>query len=670
MTAKKSFVIVLRIVFILFSLQFLRDAFYKWDGYSYYMRFIDFLPDLSLSFILWTIIGVILAFVLWLIAYGLFIIISKFLTSIRLEHIIACFIFLVFPLLIKRTFLGHISVSDVIGLSHLTTLIIGGVLVTAILWFGHKYIERILKGLDSRITPLFWLFAFLLVLAVPFSIFKKGFPEAKYIPDNSAHVTSSDKKRPNIILVIMDTLTARDMQLYGYNRLTTPFISKWAKEDAIVFSRAYSSANWTTPGTMTLMTGQRPWTHKVWYRAYYRPVSNYENNLQRVLRDYGYAVYGFVQNQYAHPETLGIKDAFLIKDKYHTFWVSRECWFYKLADFFVNRPVVKMWIFGGGNPIAERVNFSCPDRYTTLVPPEMVYNRFLKYISQTQLRNSGSGRSDKPQQPFFAWLHVIPPHEPYLPSKLYIGMFGDAEKFNTEKKQYGNFNFEAEYNPEKQADVNILRKRYDEFILHSDKQFELFLSRLAKIIDMSNTIIILTSDHGESFSHGYLAHGGPHLYEPLVHIPLIIKMPEGTNGKVIDMPVEQTDIAPTILELTNIPVPVWMEGRSLLPLFEGEIFAPRPVFSMHLIENRVIGNPPITKGTIAVWDGDYKLIYYLSETRSEEDKKLLLFNLRSDPDETLNLLEERPEITRRLLKLINDNLSRANARITQTKRSS
>lgn len=113
--------------------------------------------------------------------------------------------------------------------------------------------------------------------------------------------------------------------------------------------------------------------------------------------------------------------------------------------------------------------------------------------------------------------------------------------------------------------MDILRKRYDEFILYSDRQFEMFLSRLAQTFDLSNTLIILTSDHGESFSHGFLGHDGPHLYEPLVRIPLIIKMPGNANGKSIDMRVEQIDIAPTILDLIGIQVPEWMEGRSLLP---------------------------------------------------------------------------------------------------------
>jgi arylsulfatase A-like enzyme len=258
--------------------------------------------------------------------------------------------------------------------------------------------------------------------------------------------------------------------------------------------------------------------------------------------------------------------------------------------------------------------------------------------------------------PFFAWLHTWTPHEPYLPPKPYMGVFGDAEKFNTMRKQLELGVRYHDYKPEQQEDVNILRKRYDEYILYSDNEFKLFISRLKETIDMSNTIIVLTSDHGESFSHGWQAHDGPHLYESLVRVPLIIKMPGTGEGKLIDIPVEITDIAPTILELAGIPIPEWMEGRSLVPLINGRNDS-RPVFSMQLIKNKFIGNEPISKGTFAVWEGDYKLIHYL------EQKKSLLFNLKQDPDELKNLFDKEPEISQHLLALIQDNLKKANERI-------
>ncbi len=192
--------------------------------------------------------------------------------------------------------------------------------------------------------------------------------------------------------------------------------------------------------------------------------------------------------------------------------------------------------------------------------------------------------------------------------------------------------------------------------MYSDEQFRIFINRLSKTMDMSNTIIIFSSDHGESFSHGYSGHIGNHLYESLVHVPLIIKIPWKTGGRVIDVPVELTDIPATILELSGITIPEWIEGRSLLSLIEGESLDTLPVFSMQLIKNSSFEHQ-IAYGTFAVWEDDYKLIHYLEENKS------LLFNLKQDPDERINLFEKESEIGQRLLGLIRDNIKKAHERI-------
>jgi arylsulfatase A-like enzyme len=499
------------------------------------MKFTDFLPGLSLAFILWTIPGVFLALILWLVIYGILRILPQPLRIIQFEHIMVWILFCLAVYKIKRAFFAGISLKTLTGLSQNALLIIGSLMALIIILLTRRYAEKILNEINSRITPVVWLFAALFILAVPLSLLQSNqsdeTDEISVTSDESGMVSPKPQviedgvSRPNIILVTMDALTARDMQIYGYDRQTTPFLTKWAK-DAIIFNRTYSSSNWTTPGAMSMMSGQRPWTHKIWYHAAYFPVKKYKNNLPGILKKHGYNTYGFVQNIFAHPETLGIKNAFLIKDKAHTFTVSSIWWFDALVDNFVDRPVVKVWIFHQ-NPVAKLIRNIQPPLQSTVVPPALVYNRFLEYIKEN------------PDGPYFAWLHVYPPHDPYLPPEPFKGAFGDAGKFNTFEEQSRYFN---EYKPQDQDKVDIIRKRYDEFILYSDKQFETFMSQLAESIDLSNTIIIFSSDHGESFSHGYSNHAGPHLYEAFVHIPLIIQLPGDTTGNIVKIPVEQTDI--------------------------------------------------------------------------------------------------------------------------------
>ncbi len=664
MTCRRSLLAVCRFVLVVFTLLFIKDAFYYWDGYAFYMYFSEFLPELCLVFVIWTICSVLISLLIWLLIYIVSVLLRTF-SSASIEHIMIFFLFVWLILFIKRSFWGDVSLSDVFGADHIVVLASGGLIVMFFVWIIRGFCTRIVEGINDRITPLAWIFAFVFMISVPVSFAMKSSSETNnrsdvYLEDHVKEQPRADEslKRPNIVLVVMDTLTSLDMGLYGYERETTPFISEWAG-DAAVFSKLYASSNWTTPTVMSIMTGQRPWTHKTWYQVVYKPADRYEDNFPRVLRDNGYDIYGYVQNRFAHPDFLGLHDYFSVNDKYYTFMDKRSWWFDKLKKLVINRPVAYTWFFTENNLISKQIKRIRPDLPLTIVPADNVYNRFLEDIAG--FRSLSEERSDKQDKPFFAWLHVVPPHDPYLPPEPFMGSFGDASASDTQHKQDA-MAAAGEYKPEDQATVDIMRKRYDEFILYSDHQFKEFVTRLAGTVDMSNTIIILTSDHGESFLHGFYRHGphGSHLYEQLVNVPLVIKMNDKADGMVLNTPVEQIDLAPTILEFAGIEGPQWMEGRPLTPLIEGGRFEPKPVFSMSLVKNSILGDT-ITKGAIAVWDGDFKLIDYLDEDRQ------LLFNLRDDPGEENNLANKKTGIVRHLKKLIDDNLEDANKRISESK---
>jgi arylsulfatase A-like enzyme len=649
MAGKKSFLIVIRIFFVLFSLHFIKVAFYRWDGFSYFIPFKDILPDFSLAFISWTISGLILATFFWLFTYWF----AKKLSLLRVvqfEYLMVWFLFVALSVFIYGTIHDYFYPSY--ELIKFVALILLVFLSIACVWYLERKnrLEKILFGFDDRIKPLVWLFSFLLIFSVAFSIYKKDSIKTS-AQENKVSFVHSENERPNIILVTMDALSAKNMQAYGYHRPTTPFIAEWAK-DAVLFKRAYSTSNWTTPAVMSIMTGQLPWTHRIWYEPHYYPVVNYKNNLPRILKENGYKIYGFIQNTLAHPKILGIGEAFLIKDEAYTFLTPHNWWVDKLTKLFSRQRIATEMMLEN-NPLFKPLNLKHSQYlayvrlvlYSSLIRSEKVYKQFLVHLSQNL------------EEPFFAWIHVLPPHDPYLPPKPYSGLFGDPDKFNTGEKQLAANLLYQTYNPDRQSEVDILRKRYDESILYSDKQFEIFLERLSRIVDMSKTVIILSSDHGESFSHGYVAHNGEFIYEPLIKIPLIIKIPWKTNGGVEHTLVSQIDIAPTILDLAGIPVPKWMEGRSLLPLIEDRPFEPKEVFSMQLIRNSVIGNTPITKGTIAVLKGEYKLISYIDK------KKVFLFNLQDDPYEQQNLANKETETVKRLKKLIDERLFIINKKV-------
>ena len=303
------------------------------------------------------------------------------------------------------------------------------------------------------------------------------------------------------------------------------------------------------------------------------------------------------------------------------------------------------WIIKGDFILRRVIDIISRNFSKTIVPPERAFNRFLLNLS------------DNLPEPFFIWIHVFPPHHPYLPVEPFMGMFDSSPELRTLKSQW-KLPLNLPYKEEMQPTVDILRDRYDEFIRYCDKQFEDFITQLTTEYNLENTLIILSSDHGETFERNFLGHTGPDLYEQLTNIPLIIREPGQNKGIVIDELVEQIDIPSTILELADIPVPSWMEGYSLVPLMRGKRLPSHPAYSMTFEGNPSRGGE-ISKGTIAVWEGDYKLIHYL------EEKKSLLFNLKEDPDELSNLFDKETETGQRLLSLIQKNLKEANERISR-----
>ncbi len=634
-----------RVIFVLFSLYLMGDVFYRWDGFRYYASFSEFLPGVALIIILWSIAAVFAALLIWLPGKALEWFFHRMRWKAGMEHLLLFICIFVLSAatvwLSKRLVWQHMPTTF-----QLKLIILSGVVFAAIslTWL----LRNKMAVIQERITPLVWLFGILFMLSVPLAAYNTGGeqtdnPVSQKIPQSSV----TDSNRPNIILVIFDTLAARDMSVYGYNRPTTPFISEWAKA-ASLFTMAQADSNFTSPTTATLMTGKRSWTHRTYHIGGSKPVRNHIENLPLVLKNNGYYNMAFVVNPYASPEQLGISENFMIAEPPIAFYTQSnslvEIISASLYRLFGAKIRLHDWIVKEDFILYRLLSAISQDSSETIVPPEEAFNKFLAVID------------NNPPAPFFAWIHLLPPHDPYLPPAPYMGTFDSSPKWRTFKSQQ-----KAplhEFKPEAQAGVDILRARYDEFIRYCDKQFEDFITQLTTINKLKNTVIILSSDHGESFEHGFVGHGLYPLYEQLTHIPLIIKKPDQTKGQVINAIVEQVDIAPTILSLANIPAPSWMEGRSLLPLMQGEELPSRPAFSMNFQKNRSLRHQ-ITRGTIAVRDGDYKLIHYL------EGNKSLLFNLRKDPEELKDILDKEPETGQRLITLIRNKLKKANEKINK-----
>jgi len=644
-----SFRGVFRPVFVIFFLYLTGDAFYRWDGFSFYASFSEFLPSLALITILWSIIAFFAALMLWLPGRVLEWSGLRVGWKLSAGHwFLFTGVFLILAmsaLLVKRLVWHDTPTSLTVKALVLSCAALISIFIT---WKFRTFpdsegLRRCFVIIQERITPLVWLFSLWFVLSVPIVTYHTWLKQGeRTVPQKVSRTPAVDKSRPNIILVTFDALSARDMSVYGYDRPTTPFISRWAKT-ASVFTRAYAGSNITTPTTASLMTGKRVWTHRTFQvETASTPLKSNIENIALILKNYGYYNMAFISNDSANVKLLGISESYDIAEP--AIKLTRPYGFRYidalLYRLFYGKIKLYDWIFRGDFIFSKVRDILSRDFSVTQNPPEIVFNRFLQHV--------------KPEHaPFFAWIHLVPPHAPYLPPEPYMGMYDSSPLLRGFDSQYRfRGGGPKEYADAQQPMVDILKARYDEFITYSDKQFEEFMDRLNQRGLLENTVVVFSSDHGESFDHNFMGHNGPYLFESLTHIPLIIREAGRGEGRIIEELTEQIDIPATVLDLVNIPVPSWMEGRSLVPLMRGQSLPPKPAFSMALQKNPSRGER-ITRGTVAVWEGDYKLIHYL-----EEDKSLL-FNLKDDPDELNNLFDKEPETGRRLLALLKAGLEKA-----------
>jgi arylsulfatase A-like enzyme len=647
----------LRLIFTLFSLYLMGDAFYRWDAFKIYSSFSEYLPNVALASIIWSIVALLCSILVWLSLKALEQVCKYSGLKIKVEHLVL-YLFAAI-LMAALAWTGKKIIWSDIELPHqwkLTVIGLVSFMAIPMAWLFRSKAGLWINALQDRITPLLWLFAICVMLSFPIAGFHMwGKNTSKVISQGRTKSTASepDKKRPNILLITFDAMTARDMSAYGYHLETTPFIDKWANT-ASLFKRTEAGSNHTASAVPGLMTGKRVWTHRKYqFDLAAKPFKSDTENLALVMKENGYYNSAFIQNIVASVEATGISGSIDIDPLVTEFSspASIESIIEKyLYLLFGNKFTTYNWI-GQEDFIFTVLLRKIPQKvFMTEYPPELVFNKFLKVMD------------NNPREPFFAWIHVLPPHAPELPPPPFAGTFNTSSELREQNIQLGarpafvrysskNLPFPEEVNRQ----IKLLRDYYDEFILYCDKQFENFIGELQNRHWSKNTIIILSSDHGDSFEHNYFLHSKSHLYEQVTHIPLIIKEPDQTRGHIIDDIVEQIDIPATILDLADIPVPSWMEGRSLLPLLRDKKLADKTAISMNLERNAPAD--VITKGSVAVWEGEYKLIHYL------DNKKSLLFNLKKDPDELNNLFDEEPVVGQQMLTLIQNNLKQANEKI-------
>ena len=448
-------------------------------------------------------------------------------------------------------------------------------------------------------------------------------------PLNAAAATPA---RPDVILITLDSLAAADAGVCGSGPTTMPRLRALAAR-ATCFDRHYASANFTTPSTSTLETATLPWTHFAGQVGAQVIPTLQGHSLAMALYQAGYATHSVNANLLASPRHHGTWRAYVSEEIADSTSITNrfEALVSKLAD-----SIAPQLLSGLFPPELDFLLL----HEDSPVDPAWTYERVPPLL-----------RAALPGQPLLLWVHTLPPHAPYLPPKstkhklLPPGELDNFHQFRT-----GNTPFTAQEQPW----IDKHRLRYQETIMGADESLGVFLDELDRAGRLRNALVVVSADHGESFEKGLIGHAGPLLHDALIRIPLVIKLPGQTTGRVVRSVVSQADITPTILDAVGVTALPHAEGRSLKPLLLGQDLPPAPAFAMAM--ERQSRFKPLTQGHFAVMDGHHKAVYHLPEGRLE------LFDTEADPGERQDIASTQPAVAQRLKALLQQRLQMAEAR--------
>jgi len=420
----------------------------------------------------------------------------------------------------------------------------------------------------------------------------------------TAKLPASQVDSPNVIIIVVDTLRADHLSSYGYERDTSPFIDSLAQQ-GVMFNGAISAASWTQPSHASMLTGRYTYEHQ----AETKPLDNRFTTIGEVMQAQGYRTGAFSANTEFFTRRQGFGRGFLhFEDNNQSIqddFLNSSLYGY-LFDFYGLRKVLKY----------EGV----PTR------------KYAEDINRSMLKWVG----DDTDKPFFVFINYFDVHDPYVPPEPY------RSKYASVPDPGGLINgFVDRYHPDLtpeqlQSEIDA----YDGSISYVDDQIKALFNELDQRGMLENTVVFITSDHGESLGeHGLLQHSTS-LYLQEIHVPLIVWGSGLPAGRQIETPVSTTALPSTILSLIkaqNDPFP----GPSLAELMFSDTAPanwPDPISEVAQFSGAAEQNPT-THGEMKSVVGN-EMQYIVHEKFGDE-----LYNWRTDPEETNSLTNDPAQAT-------------------------
>ena len=405
--------------------------------------------------------------------------------------------------------------------------------------------------------------------------------------------------KPNVILLTIDTLRADMLHCYGYKTPLTPNIDRLAAS-GIRFEQAITGGSWTQAAFPVLLTS----SYAAMYGGCLGRLAPERPSPVETLATHGYTTGGFSTNPHLSRAT------------------RYDRGFHHFSDLMPAEADPRLRRIKGGqrllrNPLIHSVLGLMGNR----MRPARLYS------SAAEVTDSVCRWLERVERPFFVWAHYMDMHWPYHLEETLTHPREIAQAWQDLAIMNGRSNFYRDMSITT-AQRNRFVGLYEQSLRYLDTQIGRLRSRLERLGYDANTMIIAVSDHGEEFlDHGRWGHWESNLYDEILKVPLIIRMPNGPRGQVIRPQVRLLDLMPTILDLCGCPLPSGLMGASLVPLWterEAEYEGGAALCEMR--------RDPWHR--IAVRTEAFKYIWDSKRPHQPE-----LYDLRADPGEKQNVSE-------------------------------
>jgi hypothetical protein len=467
---------------------------------------------------------------------------------------------------------------------------------------------------------------------------------------------TSSGKMPHVIIMVYDAWSADDVSLYGYPRHTMPNLERFAKR-ANVYHKHNSAGTFTITGTASLLTGLYPWSHRALDLGSGIITKHIPHQVFAALQP-THSTVGYAQNHLADRFICQAIDFVEQHVPSGSFNLQRR-FIYDLPIFEKDGEVA-MSSFED-NIIKDGKGYDASLFLGPLFRTFMLHER-LKVSGVVS--NYPNGLPDCGElflfedvvdgaiqtlksldQPSLVYMHFFPPHGPYRFTSRFMKEFETGWKPKVKPIH--------PLAPGKKGDGSIRRRFYDEAIASWDDETGRLYDYMEETGLLDNSYVVITADHGEIFERGEFGHDTPLIFDPLMHVPLVISSPGQNQRKDIKVNTSAVDVLPTLAHLTGNPIPDWVEGQ-LLPGLGGQEMADRSVYTMDAKRNPA---PARWKQfSLSMSKGHYRLTYY----KYSSYKQYEFYDLADDPEELNDLYPSKPTAALQMQAEMMDKLAEMN----------